>query len=228
MKVSIILPARNEEKLITASLTDIYKYLEKKQYSFEILVVINGSSDKTLSLVENFVTEEKTGNKIKILKSKAGYGYALRQGLKEAEGNYVVVFNVDFYDLKLVELINIDLYGRDFIIGSKRAHWSKDRRPMSRKLMSYLFNLYLTKVHGFVGSDTHGIKIFNKKVLKTVLSKCKTFTGIFDTEFVLRAQYAGFKMADFPVIVEEKRSTRFVNRLIDTPVDMYKLFMSLR
>ncbi len=228
MKASIILPARNEEQLITSSLSEINKYLEKKKYLYEILIVINGSKDKTKLLVNKYINQIKSKNKIKLLTSKPGYGYALRKGLSSAKGDFIVVFNVDFFDLRLIDLIDIDLYGRDFIIGSKRAHWSKDMRPLKRKAVSYFFNLYLSIVHGFAGSDTHGIKILRKEVLKRVLSKCKTYSGIFDTEFVLRSQYESFKIADFPVVLEEKRPSRFVNRLINTPVDIYKLYKALK
>jgi len=228
MKATIVLPARNEEQLIIGSLSTIYKYLEKKKYSYEILVVINGSIDNTHSLVKKYIEKTKSQTKVKILSSKPGYGYALRKGLSKAKGDFIVVFNVDFFDLRLIDLIDIDLYGRDFIIGSKRAHWSEDKRPIKRKVISYVFNLYLSIIHGFVGSDTHGIKIFNKKVLKNVLTKCKTSTGIFDTEFVLRSQYAGYKIADFPVVLEEKRPPRFVNRLINTPIEVFKLYKALK
>lgn len=228
MKISVILPSRNEELLIVSSLDIIYKYLQKKNIQYEILVVINGSIDKTLSLTKQFILENKAEGKVKILNSKSGYGYALRKGLENAKGEYIAIFNVDFFDLNLIDLVDIDLYGKDFIIGSKMTHWSKDKRPIIRKIICYLFNLYLRIVHNFNGSDTHGIKIFKRKVLKSIYAKCKTYTGIFDTEFVLRAQYAGFKMADVPVILEEKRSSRFVNRLFSTPIDMYKLFKALR
>lgn len=228
MKVSVILPARNEEKLIASSLSNIYKYFSNKKYLYEILVVVNGSTDKTASIVTDFIKNQKANNRIKLIKSKAGYGYALKQGLIISKGDYIVVLNVDFYDLHLIDLIDIDLCGRDFIIGSKMANWSEDKRSFKRKAISYLFNLYIKIVHSFRGSDTHGIKIFKRKVLKAVLPKCKTATGIFDTEFVLRAQYAGFKFADFPVVLEEKRPPRFVNRLFSTPVDIYKLYKALK
>ena len=210
MKLSIILPARNEELLIGDTLKDIFSFLVKKKISdYEILVIINGTQDKTADIVAKFASKNE---KIKIYNSKPGYGKALKIGLKNSKGNYVVIFNVDFYDLRMIDLIHIDLYGKDFIIGSKMAHWSEDKRPVLRKIVSTLFNFYLKIVHEFKGSDTHGIKIFRKEVINEILPKCKTDSGIFDTEFVLRSQHAGFKFADFPVSVEEKRPPRFSNK----------------
>lgn len=224
MKLSVILPARNEEKIIKQTVLDIYSHLVKKSYSFEIIVIINGSSDKTEDIVKDLT---KKYSRIKPVKSKAGYGFALRKGLAESKGDYIVIFNVDFYDLRLIDLVDIDLYGRDFIIGSKRAHWSRDTRSYKRRLVSTWFNFYLSLVHGFKGSDTHGIKALTREVIIKVLPSCKTSSGIFDTELVLKTQKAGFKIADFPVEVEEKRPSRFKNRIFQTPVDIYHLYKAM-
>ncbi len=224
MKVSVILPSRNEEQLLKNAILDVFKYIKNKKYSFEILVVENGSDDNTEEIIRNL---QKAHKEIKLLKSKPGYGYALRKGIENAAGEFIIIFNVDFYDLRLIDLIDIDLYGRDFIIGSKMANWSKDKRSKTRKFVSYLFNKYLNIALGFKGSDTHGIKIIKREVIKNVYKKCKTTSGIFDTELVIRAQRAGYKFADFPVTVEEKRPPRFTQRLIDTPKDIYNLTRSL-
>lgn len=225
MKLSVILPSRNEEMLIHGVIVDIFKYLKKKGYSFEILVVINGSTDDTEKIVDKLSQRHK---EIKKLKSKIGYGYALRKGLSKAKGDYLAIYNVDFFDLKLIDLVDIDMYGRDLIMGSKRAHWSKDARPLYRKVVAYLFNAYLKFAHGFRGSDTHGIKLVKKEVIKKVLSKCKTNSGIFDTELVIRIQKENYKIADFPVVVKEVRPSRFAGRLINTPSDIYELHMALK
>lgn len=225
MKLSIILPTRNEEQLIKNTLLDIDNFLTKKKRRYEILVVVNGSTDKTLEIVEKISNKKRT---IKCLKSKLGYGYALRKGLKEANGDYIAIFNVDFYDLRLLDLTEIDLMGKDVVLGSKMTYWSTDNRPKLRKLISRALNLFLRIEFGFRGSDTHGIKIIRGKVAKKILKKCKTFSGIFDTEFVLRLQYGNFKIMDFPVNISELRNPRFVNRVLETPLDMLKLFKALK
>lgn len=225
MKTSVIFPVRNEEKLIKTALLDVYNHIKRKGYTFEILAVANGCVDKTEQIISEL---SKKFKQVKLLKSQPGYGYAIRKGLEKAEGDYVVIFNVDFYDLHIIDLIDIDLYGRDFIIGSKMAHWSLDRRAFSRRAVSLLFNMYLNIFHNFKGSDTHGIKVIKKDVIKKIYKKCVTTSGIFDTEFVIKAQKAGYSFADFPVTVEEKRAPRFSNRLIQTPIDIMDLYKSLK
>jgi len=224
MKLTIILPSRNEEKILNKTVNSITTFLKGKKFDYELLVVLNGSTDNSKEILKELI---KNNSSIKVLHSKPGYGHALKKGLKNAKGNYVIVFNVDFFDLQFINMVDVDILGKDLIIGSKRSCWATDERPLSRKMVSLFFNLFLKVVYGFQGSDTHGIKIIKKKVVDTVLSKCKTTSGIFDTEFVLRSQKMGFKIADFPVDVKEIRPTRFANRLMQTPIDIYNLYQAM-
>lgn len=226
MKLSVILPAKNEERLIEETLKDISSFVGKKKYRFEIIVVLNGCTDNTKEIVKSLIHKNKN---IKLITSKPGYGHALKRGLGVAKGEYVVIYNVDFYDLNLINLISIDLYGKDLIIGSKRAPWSiDDRKSILRKMVTFLFNYYLKIFHGFKGSDTHGIKAIKGSVVKKILPKCKTNSGIFDTELVIRIQREDGEIADFPVVLEEKRPSRFTKRLLDTPIDIYNLQKALK
>lgn len=222
--ISIVLPTRNEEGLIKKTLTEILSYLKKKRLSYEILVVINGSDDATDIIVKKIA---KINSGIVVLTSDTGYGPALRKGLLAAKGRFVIVFNVDFYELKFIDLAEVNLLGKDLIIGSKLAPWAEDTRPLVRKMVSRLFNLCLKLVFGFKGSDTHGIKIMRKSVLDIVYPETHTTSGIFDTELVLRIQMTGYDVADFPVRVEEKRLSRFQNRLWQTPKDFWELYKAI-
>jgi len=227
MKLSVILPAKNEEKLLRLTVVDIYRHLKKKGYLFEILLVVNGSTDKTLEIA-NILS--KNYKEVKIMTSEPGYGLALRKGLKVARGEFVAIFNVDYYNLHLLDLADIGMYGKDVIIGSKRTFWAEDNRPLSRKAISLLFNLFLRFAFGFRGSDTHGIKLLRKTVVDKILLKCKTRSDIFYTELIIRAQRAGFKLADFPVAVKEKRPSRFtfIDRTLKTPFNIYLLYKALK
>lgn len=226
MRLSIILPVRNEEEIIEKTIKNILVYLKNNAFKYEIIVVLNGCIDSTEKKIK--AIQDKNRSKINILKSQPGYGYALKKGLKAAKGKYITIFNVDFYDLRLLDLIKIDLYGKDLVIGSKMAYWSTDKRPLIRRAVSFIFNLYLRFFYGFKGSDTHGLKIMKKDVVDEVLKKCKTSDGIFDTEFVIRSQRMGFKIIDVPVDICEVRKARFTNRFLSTPIDMYNLYKALQ
>ena|SRR3989344_8555704 len=227
MNLSVVIPARNEEQLVKSVILEITSYLKRKGYSFEILVVVNGCTDKTKEILRELSKDKK---QINILTSEPGYGIALKKGLRAARGDFVAIFNVDYYNLHLLDLAEIDMYGKDVIIGSKRTFWAEDNRSFVRKTISLFFNLFLRIVFGFKGSDTHGIKLLRKTVIDKVLPRCKTSSDIFYTELIIRAQKEGFKMADFPVTVEEKRPSRFtfVDRTLKTPLNIYHLYKALK
>ena len=226
MKLSVILPARNEEKLIKSTVLEILNHLKKKDYSFEVLVIINGCTDNTEKIAREVSTENR---QLKVLTSSQGYGIALRKGLKEAKGEFIAIFNVDYYNLHFLDLADIGMYGKDVIIGSKRTYWAEDNRSLVRKAISLFFNLFLRLAFGFKGSDTHGIKLMRRTVIDKILPKCRTTSDIFYTELIIKAQRAGFKLADFPVAVEEKRPSRFtfVDWTLKTPLNIYLLYKAL-
>lgn len=226
MKLSVILPARNEEKLIRSTVLEILMHLKKKNYSSEVLVIINGCTDDTQKIAREIAIKYK---QLRILSSKTGYGIALKKGLKEARGEFIAIFNVDYYNLHFLDLADIGMYGKDVIIGSKRTYWAEDNRSVARKAISLFFNLFLRLAFGFKGSDTHGIKLMRKAVVDKILPRCKTTSDIFYTELIIKAQRAGFKLADFPVAVEEKRPSRFtfVDRTLKTPINIYRLYRAL-
>src|SRR5690606_33170797 len=132
--------------LIADTLRKIDVYAKSKPISYEILVILNGCTDKSEDIVSEFARKNKN---IIVLKSKPGYGYALIKGLKKASGNYIVVYNADFYDLLFIDLAIAKLLGRDMVLGSKAAAWSVDKRSIIRKLITKYYNLYIKLVLGF-------------------------------------------------------------------------------
>jgi len=95
MKLSIVIPAYNEENRIGKTLPPALKYIEtlrKKGISTEVIVVNDGSTDKTLEILKKFA------NEIKIIDytPNHGKGYALRQGVKNSQGEYIYIADADF------------------------------------------------------------------------------------------------------------------------------------
>ena len=94
MHLSVIIPAYNEEKRIKATLLDIDKYLKKQTYSYEIIVVSDGSTDNTVSLVKGLKPQVLN---LRIIDNKKnhGKGYVVRQGMLEAGGDYRLFMDAD-------------------------------------------------------------------------------------------------------------------------------------
>jgi len=224
--ISVIVPAYNEEKLLPTFLKEITLALKKIGLSNEIILVENGSNDLTLNIARKFAIKNKN---LKVLHlDNPGYGKALVHGLRAAKGQYWIIYNVDFWDKKFLDLTIIDLLGYDLIIGSKNLPGSKDDRSFIRRLITISFNFSLKILFGFQGTDTHGVKAIRSTKAIAILKQCKTNTGIFDSEFVIRLQRAGLNILELPVRITEKRANRFgIKRMFQTPGDLLMLYKAL-
>lgn len=226
-KISILVAAYNEEEIILMFLKNIEEMMDKMEESWEMIIVENGSKDKTGKIIKDYI-KTKPHIILKQLPNPA-YGKAMIEAFKKAEGEYSVFFNVDFWDKRFIEVCKVDLLGYDLICSSKLLRNSKDLRPLTRRIVTKLYNLFLQYFFGFKGTDTHGIKTFRTKTALQMVKKCKTETGIFDSELVIRCQRAGFKILELPVEVKEIRTTRFrLNRVLHTPFDIINLYKVLK
>lgn len=225
--ISIIIPAYNEEKLLAVFLEELSSCLRKFILPFELIIVENGSHDKTLEIANFWAKKDK---RIKVIHlPKPGYGQALIKGMKIAKGDYMVIYNVDFWDVKFIDICKVDLLGYEIVTGSKNLSLSKDERPFSRRVVTRLFSLLLRILFKYKGTDTHGIKTIRRKAIISILKRCKTKTGIFDSELLIRAQRAHLKILELPVEVVEKRPNRFgIKRIWETPKDIWQLYQALK
>lgn len=226
MLLSIVVPAYNEEELLPKSIKEITSYLEKTCPDYELIIVENGSQDKTLEIAQAF-SQKNRRIKVEHLPNPT-YGGAIIRGINKAKGNYVVFFNVDFWDKRFIDLAKIGLLDYDVINGSKNLPGSSDKRPLPRRLVTLCFNFLLKVLFGFRGTDTHGIKVLRRSKILPVLAKCRTRTGIFDSELLVRAQRSRLKTLELPVEISEKRPNRFgVKRILETPKDIWQLYRAL-
>lgn len=224
LPLSVVIPAYNEEAFIRDTLQGLLQGLPGE---FELLVVENGSTDETRDVVERMMEEDPRIRLIPL--PRPSYGKALRKGLAEARGEAVVVFNVDFWDLPFLTDALQSLRTKDVIVGSKSLASANDDRPVIRKLITRAFNLTLSLLFGFRGTDTHGVKVFRRRTISLALPRCRTEGEIFDTEMILRCQRMGFRMAELPVAVREERPSRYglLRRIPSTARDLVALFVAL-
>lgn len=204
MKLSIIIPAFNEEDRIVKTLENTLFYLKRQKYKGEIVVVSDGSTDRTKEVVEDFKSKERISVKFLEYHPNRGKGYAVRFGMLRGDGDFVMFMDAD-YSVPIEEVergITLLNTGYDIAIASRAVsesvikHHQNFFREFSAQLYTFIQNLYL----GIHYKDTQcGFKIYRKHVAHELFGKQKIESVIFDPEILWLAKHSGFSVGEFPV-----------------------------
>ncbi len=222
--ISIVIPAYNEEKRIERSLRYAIDYTASHHLSYEIIVVDDGSSDKTTKIVNSFAPAVK----LLALPKNMGKGAAVRNGMLAATGDIRIFTDADFstplYELvKIVEKINS---GADICIGSRAIDPSmiKEHQPFYREMMGKIFNkiVQLLLVKGI--KDTQcGFKGLTAKATEAIFSQAKIDGFSFDVEMLFLAKRAGLTIEQVSVEWYNDGASR-VNPIKDSLNMLIELF----
>ena len=227
-EVSILIPIYNEEKILEESVREITEGVGQLGISYELLLCENGSRDRTVEIAERLCSEIPA---LRLLRyPEPNYGGALAEGIRQARGQNIVCFEIDFYDVHFVECAQVLLKRYDAVIGSKRARGARDRRPFIRRLITWGFNTFLRIVFKFTGTDTHGIKAFRAAPVRPLVDACQTDKDIFTTELVIRMERADLRMCELPLEIEEKRPApvNILRRVPATLKNLWRLWKATR
>jgi len=204
MRLSVIIPAFNEEKRLPETLAGVAKYLEKQGYEYEILVVSDGSRDRTVEKVRGLMNQIKN---LRLIDNKEnhGKGYVVRQGMLEAEGDYRLFMDAD----NSTSIEHIEKMWPEFEKGNDVVICSRDIKgsviavpqPLWRKRLGDLFNLIVQTISGLWGMwDTQcGFKGFTKEAAQEIFSKATINRWAFDVEVLVLARKHGFQIKEVPV-----------------------------
>lgn len=230
--ISIVIPIHNEEKYVINSITNLYAELQKaKVEDYEIILAENGSTDKTREVAEELV---KRFNKIRLLVlEKADYGAALKECMIAARGNYIIQYDLDYWDVSFLQktVLLMKNFEYNLILGSKNMLLSKDERHPVRRIISQGYRLFLFFFFRLKVSDTHGVKAFrNDDTLKQLIKETKFTKHIFDSELVIRCQKKGLNIIELPMTVIEKRPSptkSIIKRVPEAIIDLTLLWWEL-
>ena len=214
--VSIVIPVYNEEGILREAVTELLEglsglraQLSAPELSFEIVIAENGSRDATAELAAR-LAEESAGARDRVRSFSLGepnYGKALRKGILEARGAIVICEEIDLCDLDFHRRALAHLRHGDghMVIGSKAMKGASDQRPLFRRAATRVINGMLRVALDFRGTDTHGLKAFDRAALLPIVEACVIDRDLFASELVIRASRAGLHVLEIPIRLSEKR-----------------------
>lgn len=217
MYLSIIIPAYNEEKRLPGTLEKILEYLNHSDYlsgkEVEILVVDDGSKDKTVSVVEDFA---KKDGRVKVIANQpnSGKGSVVRKGMLEAKGMWRLMTDADNSTpidqveklLKVAEQEKLSV-----VIGSRylRKDSIKIKQPWKRRVLSRASNLLIQALLLPGVKDTQcGFKLFSAEAVEKIFPYQSVNGWSFDVEILAIGRKLGYKEREVPVDWHDSSDSR--------------------
>ena len=232
-QASIVIPVYNEEGILETAINDLLVRFPEQlpDVSFEIIITENGSTDDTREIA---YAMERKHEVVRVLHSpEPNYGRALRRGMLEARGEFVLCDEIDICDVGFHRrALEILLAGQaDLVVGSKAHPDAKDQRPLFRRMGTMVINNMLRVALGFQGTDTHGLKAFHRERMLPVVNRCIVDKDLFASEFVIRAERAErYNIVEIPIVIHEKRppSINLTKRVPHVLKNLAKLTWAIR
>ncbi len=202
-RLSVVIPAHNEEKRIEATLLDVDRYLEKQAYDYEIIVVNNNSTDRTVEVVERLRSTTVQNARV-VSETIRGKGAAVKKGIAESQGDYVVFMDADnAVPISEIERLWPHLQaGNEVVIGSRYVDPStvKVKQPFYRIVMSRMSNLLIQFLLIPHIKDTQcGFKAFEGRAAKQIFKGVTIYGWGFDMEILTIALKHSYRIKEQPV-----------------------------
>jgi glycosyltransferase involved in cell wall biosynthesis len=231
----IIIPAYNEEKRISETLSSYRDYFSKlrKKIRVEILVVINNTTDRTEDIVRKFSKQSKSVPVKYLNLPEGGKGFAIMSGFKEAlKRKYDLIGFVDA-DLATPpeafhELI-LGMKGYDGVIASRWMKGSviKARQNILRRITSRCFNFLVRSILFMRFSDTQcGAKLFRREAIRKTIGRLYITKWAFDVGLLYQMKKSGLKIKEIPTIWQEREGSKI--SLLKAPVQMFTAIVRIR
>ena len=227
--LSIIIPAYNEEALIVNTLESLRSYMTAQAEQYEIILVDDGSQDKTVTCVQEW--QKRSGTSLRLLRNQKnrGKGFSIRHGVMESRGRYVIFIDADLpYELDAIDnFLGALKNGFDLAVGSRVLPGSEVRGvPLYRYIAGQVFSWMVQAVLFSGLPDTQcGFKSFKSEAAREIFRRTSIDGFGFDVEMLFVARKLKFAIQPVPVHMIEHRQRSRV-RLVNDSLKMFaNLFM---
>lgn len=213
-ELTVVIPAYNEEQRLPQTLRGLQEYLNRWGVDYRVIVVDDGSSDRTSELVSDW-----GGNVSIVRQPNGGKGSAVRRGMLQATGRIVAFTDADLpYDLDALRNGYDQIYDHsvEVVFGARdlRESTTTVSRRLGRRIAHEVFRQCMrVLVSREVGDTQCGLKIFSRRAAREIFSRCVINGFAFDAEVVYLTHALGLAFSRIPVtLVNEYASTISLSR----------------
>ena len=206
MKLSIVVPCYNESKDIASNVEKVKKYLLDKKIDYELLLVNDGSKDNTKEVIESI-----DGVKALSYEKNRGKGGAVKYGIENASGDYILFMDADLStDISAIEKVIELAPSYDLIIGSRHAKDSviKKKQPWTRVFIGWCCRVLVKMLFHTKLKDTQcGFKAMRIDAAKKIVSKQLVNDFAFDVEYIYIARLNNLSMYELGITWSDDRGS---------------------
>jgi len=227
LDLSIVIPAFNEDNRLPKTLDSIFSYVQSRPYRAEIIVVDDGSSDRTAEIVKTFQQKHPELRLVSNGRNR-GKGFSVRHGMLEALGEIALFSDADLStpieeaDKLLAAILE---RGFDAAIGSRAVDRSLIQVHQSsvREMAGIFFNRMVQWIVGLKFSDTQcGFKAFRRERTRIIFEQQRIESFGFDPEILFLAKRNGLRAAEIPVRWSHDAATK-----VNVVADGIRMFLEL-
>ncbi len=220
MHISIIIPIYNEVNIIKNNIKKIELFFQKK-YTYEVIIVDDGSKDGCLSFLKNIKSKN-----IKILSNKINYGkgYSIKRGIFEAKGDLILTMDADLSAplTEFEKLLAKYNQTNQFVIGSRNKKNStlNYKQSFLRFALGVIFNFLIKIILGLDYKDTQcGFKLYNAKKIKSIVKLSMVNRFCIDVEILYLAKLKSINV--YEEGIEWNYNDDSTVKLLYDPINMF-------
>lgn len=207
--LSVIIPVYNEEKIIADNLEKFYGYLkgDERIGNFEIIIVNNGSLDRTQMLAENFRAKHPEAKVFFI--EKRALGSAILKGIMESQYECLFFYAIDIpFGFDVIGSSIEKIGPADIVIGSKGHPDSRINIPLKRRIFSILCNRLIRLMFGLKVTDTQGSIMFKKSTVDKYLFYLTSSDAWLETQIIIYGNLFKAGIEEIPIAYSPTRPSK--------------------
>jgi dolichyl-phosphate beta-glucosyltransferase len=222
----VVVPAYNEQGRIETSLKNIVDYMQGAGFGFEVIVVDDGSRDRTAEVVARIAREDP---RVRLVQNRrnAGKGSAVRNGVRSSSGDVVLFSDADLSTpIEEFEKLLPWVASSDLVIASRSLPDSNVlvHQPFYRELMGRIYNLLVRTlvIRGLIDTQC-GFKLMSRRAADAIFRRQRINSFSFDVEMILIARKLGYAVKEVPVRWINSRASK-VHPVLDSAQMLLDLF----